>query len=115
MLSKAFEKNNDLTGLIFHSDQGWQYQNQRYISSLKDRGIKQSMSRKGNCYDNCIIESFFGTLKNEMYYGQESTYKSFEEFSQAIDDYIYYFNNTRIQSKTKWMSPVEYRETSISV
>ena len=115
MLSKAFEKNTDLKGLIFHSDQGWQYQNQRYISSLKDKGIEQSMSRKGNCYDNCIIESFFGTLKNEMYYGQESSYKSFEEFSKAIDDYIYYFNNTRIQSKTKWMSPVEYRTTSISV
>ena len=61
------------------------------------------------------MESFFETLKNEMYYDLESTYKSFEEFKEAIDDYIYYFNNTRIQSKTKWMSPVEYRLTSISV
>lgn len=71
------------------------------------------MSRKGNCYDNSIMESFFGALKNEIYYGLESTYKSFEEFSLAIDEYIDYFNNSRIQSKTKWMSPVKYRETSI--
>lgn len=73
------------------------------------------MSRKGNCYDNCIIESFFGTLKNEIYYGHEKDYKSFEEFSKALDEYIYYFNNQRIQSKTKWMSPVVYRETSIGI
>ena len=115
MLNKAFSKYSNLEGLIFHSDQGWQYQNQRYISSLKDKGIIQSMSRKGNCYDNCIIESFFGTLKNEIYYGHEKDYKSFEEFSKALDEYIYYFNNQRIQSKTKWMSPVVYRETSISI
>ena len=115
MLNKAFSKYSNLEGLIFHSDQGWQYQNQRYISSLKDKGIIQSMSRKGNCYDNCIIESFFGTLKNEIYYGYEKDYKSFEEFSKALDEYIYYFNNQRIQSKTKWMSPVVYRETSIGI
>jgi len=115
MLDKAFKKNNNLKGLIFHSDQGWQYQNRRYISLLKDKGIKQSMSRKGNCYDNCIIESFFGTIKREIYYGQESTYGSFEDFSKAVDKYIEYFNNERIQAKTKWMSPIEYRMTSISV
>ena len=115
MLNKAFSKYSNLEGLIFHSDQGWQYQNQRYISSLKDKGIIQAMSRKGNCYDNCIIESFFGTLKNAIYYGYEKDYKSFEEFSKALDEYIYYFNNQRIQSKTKWMSPVVYRETSISI
>lgn len=54
------------------------------------------MSCKGNCYDNSIMESFFGTLKNEIYYGLENTYKSFEEFSRAIDEYIYYLNNERI-------------------
>lgn len=62
------------------------------------------MSCKGNGYDNCIIESFFWTLKNEMFYGLESTYKTFEELSKAIEDYIYYFNNQKIQSKTKWMA-----------
>ncbi len=68
------------------------------------------MSRKGNCIDNSIMESFFRRLMNEMYY--ESTYKMFEEFSKAIDKYINYYNNERIQSKTKWTSPVKYRETS---
>lgn len=113
MLDKAFNRYDDLKGLIFHSDQGWQYQHRLYQEKLKNRGILQSMSRKGNCYDNSIMESFFGTLKNEMYYGLESTYKSFAEFTKAIDEYIYYYNNDRIQIKTKWMSPVKYRETSI--
>lgn len=113
MLDKAFAKYNDLSGLILHSDQGWQYQHQAYINKLKERGILQSMSRKGNCIDNSIMESFFGRLKNEMYYGLESKYKTFEEFSKAITEYINYFNNERIQFKTKWMSPVKYRETSM--
>ena len=112
MLDKAFEKYSNCSGLILHSDQGWQYQHQTYINELKERGILQSMSRKGNCIDNSIMESFFGRLKNEMYCGLESTYKTFEEFSKAIDKYINYYNNERIQSKTKWMSPVRYRETS---
>lgn len=113
MLNKAFDKYDDLNGLVFHSDQGWQYQHRLYHEKLESRGIKQSMSRKGNCYDNSIMESFFGTLKNEMYYGLESTYRSFDEFAEAIDEYIFYYNNKRIQCKTKWMSPVKYRETSI--
>ena len=113
MLNKVFNKYDDLSGLVFHSDQGWQYQHYLYQEKLRSKGIVQSMSRKGNCYDNSIMESFFGTLKNEMYYGLESTYKSFDEFTKAIDEYIFYYNNNRIQSKTKWMSPVKYRETSI--
>ena len=112
MLDKAFEKYSNCSGLILHSDQGWQYQHQTYINKLKERGILQSMSRKGNCIDNSIMESFFGRLKNEMNYGLESTYKTFKEFSKAIDKHINYYNNERIQSKTKWMSPVRYRETS---
>ena len=72
------------------------------------------MSRKGNCYDNSIMETFFGRLKNEMFYGYEKDYNSFDEFSEAIRKYIDYYNNERIQSKTKWMPPVKYRETSIS-
>ena len=78
-----------------------------------DHGITQSMSRKGNCYDNCIMETFFGRLKNEMYYGHEKDFRSFEEFAVAIAEYIDYYNNERIQVKTKWMPPVKYRETSI--
>ena len=110
MLDKASEKYSSCSGLILHSDQGCQYQHQATINKLKERGILQSMSRKGNCIDNSIMESFFRRLMNEMYY--ESTYKMFEEFSKAIDKYINYYNNERIQSKTKWTSPVKYRETS---
>ena len=80
--------------------------------SLKKHGIIQSMSRKGNCYDNSIMEIFFGRMKTEMYYGCEKDYLSFEMFSKTVDEYIYYYNNKRIQSKTKWMPPIQYRITS---
>lgn len=88
MLKRAFVKFPCLNGLIIHSDQGWQYQHTTYKNALKEHGIIQSMSRKGNCYDNCIMETFFGRLRNEMFYGNEKTFKSFEEFSNAIDEYI---------------------------
>ena len=114
MLSKAFEKFPSVNGLIFHSDQGWQYQHAYFRETLKEHGIIQSMSRKGNCYDNCIIETFFARLKNEMFYGCEKDYESFEEFAKAVAEYINYYNNERIQAKTKWMPPVKYRETSMS-
>ena len=71
------------------------------------------MSRKGNCYDNCIMETFFGRLKNELYYGYENQYDSFEAFSAAVKEYIDYYNNERIQAKTKWMPPTIYREASM--
>ena len=57
------------------------------------------MSRKGNCYDNCIMETFFGRIKTELYYGFEKDYTSFEEFAIAIDEYIDYYNSKRIQAK----------------
>lgn len=113
MLTKAFERFPSVDGLTMHSDQGWQYQHAYYRNTLKEHGIIQSMSRKGNCYDNCIMETFFGRLKNEMYYGYESLYKSFDEFSEAIKEYIDYYNNKRIQAKTKWMPPIKYREASM--
>lgn len=113
MLDAAFKKFPLVDGLIFHSDQGWQYQHQYFRETLKTHGIIQSMSRKGNCYDNCIMETFFGRLKNEMYYGHEKEYKSFKEFEKAIKEYIRYYNTERIQAKTKWMPPVKYREASI--
>jgi putative transposase len=114
MLDGAFNKFPDVSGLIFHSDQGWQYQHAYYKKRLKMHGIIQSMSRKGNCYDNSVMETFFGRMKTEMYYGSEKEYKSYDEFSKAVENYIYYYNNERIQRKTKWMPPVKYREASIS-
>ena len=114
MLNSAFEKFPSISGLIFHSDQGWQYQHEYFRNALTERGIIQYMSRKGNCYDNCIMETFFGRLKNEMFYGYEKDYDSYESFAYAIEEYINYYNNERIQAKTKWMPPVKYRETSMS-
>ena len=104
MLNKAFERFPSTQGLIMHSDQGWQYQHAFYRNELQKHGIIQSMSRKGNCYDNCIMETFFGRLKNEMFYGFEKDYPSFEAFSKAIADYIDYYNNSRIQAKIRTTS-----------
>jgi len=114
MLDGAFKKFPHVDGLIFHSDQGWQYQHQYFRKRLEKHHIIQSMSRKGNCYDNCIMETFFGRLKNEMLYGHEKEYTSFEKFSKAMDEYIRYYNNERIQAKTNWMPPVKYRKASSS-
>ena len=113
MLDKAFKRFPSVKGLIFHSDQGWQYQHTYFRDTLKKHGIIQSMSRKGNCYDNCIMETFFGRLKNEIFYGYEKEYESFSSFAKAVEEYIDYYNNERIQAKTKWMPPAKYRETSM--
>lgn len=113
MLNEAFKKNPNLKGLIFHSDQGWQYQMRQYSEKLKEKGIIQSMSRKGNCIDNCIMETFFGTLKREMFYGHEHEFQTFEQLKQAIAEYIDYYNNKRIKGKTKWMPPAKFREASM--
>lgn len=109
MLNKAFDKNTDLEGLIFHSDQGWQYQHESYQQRLKNKGIKKSMSRKGNSMDNGMMENFFGLLKTEMFYDQEDKYKNIDELILAIDDYINYYNYDRIKVKLKGLSPVNYR------
>ena len=107
MLDVGFNKFPAVEGLIFHSDQGWQYRHEYFRNTLKKHGIIQSMSRKRNCYDNYIMETFLGRLKNEIYYGYEKEYRSFSEFSEAIRKYIEYYNNERIQAKTKWMPPVK--------
>lgn len=108
MLNKAFD-NKNLEGLILHSDQGWQYQHQSYQQRLKNKGIKQSMSRKGNSMDNGLMENFFGLLKTEMFYDQEYNYKTLDDLINAINDYIKYYNYDRIKEKLKGLSPVNYR------
>ncbi|PHV69174.1 IS3 family transposase [Sporanaerobium hydrogeniformans] len=91
----------------FHSDQGWAYQMKAYSYKLKENKIFQSMSRKGNCHDNSVMENFFGIMKQEMYYGE--VYYSYDELKETIDKYIRYYNEKRIKEKLGWMSPVEYR------
>ena len=90
-----------------HSDQGWHYQHQKWVKTLKRNKIFQSMSRKGNCLDNSLMENFFGILKQEMYYGK--IFKTYEELKEAIETYIYYYNHKRIKTKLAGMSPVQYR------
>lgn len=91
----------------FHSDQGWAYQMKSYTDCLKAERIFQSMSRKGNCHDNSVMENFFGLLKQEIYYGV--IYYSYEELKSAIEKYIKYYNEKRIKERLGWMSPVQYR------
>jgi transposase InsO family protein len=107
MLDKAFKKIPDDTGLILHSDQGWQYQMKIYQWRLKEKGIIQSMSRKGNCLDNSVMENFFGLLKTEMFYKHK--FDSAEQLINEIENYIDYYNNKRIKCKLKGLSPVQYR------
>lgn len=113
MLKKAFKKFDNLYGLIFHSDQGWQYQMNSYQQMLKEKGIIQSMSRKGNCLDNSLMENFFGILKNEMFYGHEYEFKTLDQLEEAIVEYINYYNNNRITVKLKGLSPIQYRQQSL--
>ena len=111
MLNQAFSEDH-YTNTILHSDQGWQYQHQYYHHFLEGKGIQPSMSRKGNSPDNGMMESFFGILKSEMFYGYEKTFHSLEQLEQAIVEYIDYYNNKRIKIKLKGLSPVQYRTKS---
>lgn len=107
-LEKAIEIIKDSTyRTTIHSDQGWHYQHRKWIKTLKDNKIFQSMSRKGNCIDNSPMENFFGLLKQEMYYGEAKC--SFEELKRNIEEYIDYYNFKRIKQKLAGMSPVQYR------
>ncbi|MBY8963089.1 IS3 family transposase [Flavobacterium sp. D11R37] len=107
MLKSAFRKIEKNTNLILHSDQGWQYQMKQYQQILKDKGIRQSMSRKGNCLDNAIIENFFGIIKSELFYLEK--FSSVNHLKEQITKYITYYNNDRIKLNLNGMSPVKYR------
>ena len=96
--------------LTLHSDQGWHYQMAQFGKMLQANNIKQSMSRKGNCLDNALMESFFGTLKCETIYIEKP--KTIEEFEQQIHSFMHYYNHERIQLKLKGLSPVQYRTQS---
>lgn len=106
MLEQAFLKIPNDTKLVLHSDQGWQYQMKHYQAMLKQKGIIQSMSRKGNCLDNSVMENFFGLLKSELLYLQD--FDSLEDFKKELEEYINYYNNKRIKCKLKGLSPVQY-------
>lgn len=112
MLKKGLKKIKNTENIILHSDQGWQYQMKAYQMLLKEKGIVQSMSRKGNCLDNAVIENFFGTLKSEMFYTKN--FKTIDELKKEIKEYINYYNHDRIRLNLKGMSPVQYRTLSFN-
>lgn len=111
MLDKAFAKIPNGTNLILHSDQGWHYQHKQYQCMLKAKGIQQSMSRKGNCLDNAVIENFFGLLKSELLYLQQ--FESMEHFKAELINYLDYYNNRRSKAKLKGLPPAIHRQQAL--
>ena len=111
MLEQAFQKIPDGTNLILHSDQGWHYQHKHYQKMLKDKGIRQSMSRKGNCLDNAVMENFFGLLKTELLYLQD--FDSLAQFRAELEEYLDYYNNRRIKLKLNGLTPAQHRYQAI--
>ena len=112
MLKQALAKLSASQAPILHSDQGWQYQMPAYQHQLAERGLTQSMSRKGNCLDNAAMESFFGTLKSELFYLNH--FESIEQLQADIHEYIHYYNHERIRTKLKGLSPVQYRNQALA-
>lgn len=107
MLKKALNSLPDDSKLILHSDQGWQYRHVSYCGLLEEHGITQSMSRKGNCCDNAVMENFFGLLKSELLYLEE--FEDVEALKKALKEYIVHYNHYRIKMKLNGLSPVQYR------
>lgn len=104
---RAAKKKEKVTaGLQLHSDQGFQYTSHGYFNLTKEYGITPSMSRRGNPYDNALAENFFSILKTECIY--RTKLSSYDEARLIIDEYIYFYNNQRIQLKTK-LTPLEKR------
>ncbi len=111
MLDKAITRKEIKKGLIMHSDQGFQYQNQSYIQKLKSNSIIQSMLRKGNCLDNSIIENFFDILKSDMFYNEK--FKTIDDFINEVQEYIEYYNNERISCRLKGKTPQQVRSLCV--
>ncbi len=111
-LEVALSQSKNTTGLTVHSDQGWHYKMQPYRAMLAHRGVTQSMSRKGNCFDNAVIESFFGTLKAEYYH--LAKFDGVGALEAGVHDYIRYYNHERIKLKLQGLSPVDYRLRNIT-
>lgn len=112
MLDEALDKLPKKTTLILHSDQGWQYQHKQYQHKLRSRGVLQSMSRKGNCLDNAVIENFFGLLKSELLYLQE--FNAMAHFKCELIDYLDYYNNKRSKAKLKGLPPAVHRKQALA-
>ena len=98
-------------GWMMHTDQGFQYQHASWRDLIGDNGGVQSMSRKANCYDNAVMENFFGHVKTEMYHGE--VFDTVAEFNQVIDEYIQWYNTERVQQRLKGLTPMQYRNQTL--
>lgn len=110
-LDRAIKEHQPAPGLMVHTDQGLHYQHSSWRDLITQAGAEQSMSRKGNCFDNAVMENFFGQLKTEMYYNQK--FSSFEQLEQAIDSYITWYNTQRLQTQFKGQTPTEKRHQAL--
>ena len=106
-LKQAIDKTKDTTGLMIHSDQGILYQANEFRNLLKSYNIEQSMSRRGNCYDNAVMESFFAVLKCEFVYINK--FKNIEQFKYELEKYIDFYNNYRI--KANGLTPLQEKDS----
>lgn len=112
-LKMALFRRHIVSGLLLHSDRGSQYASGDYQALLKNRGILCSMSRKGNCWDNAVMESFFRSLKVESIYHQ--SFKTREEAKMTIFDYIeIFYNRQRRHSTLNYLSPVDYEKSVVN-
>lgn len=107
-VSRAIQGKN-IDKVILHSDQGGLYTSPRFQEFVKEKNIIQSMSQVGVCYDNVLIESFFSHLKTEAFYSQDFTATN-EQIIEIVEEYIYYYNNERLQLKLNKLPPIKYRE-----
>ena len=114
LLVDGYEATHDVETIrnifIRHSDQG-QYHHKHYRQMLENKGIRQSMSRKGDCLDNAVMKNFFGLLKSELLYLQE--FQSVEHFKQELIEYLDYYNNRRIKAKLKGLPPALHRQQAL--
>lgn len=111
-LQGALQQLPEQGSLLVHSDQGFHYQHARWRECLARMGARQSMSRKGNCLDNAVMENFFGHLKEEMFH--HDSFDSIEELEREIHAYIAWYNTERVSLTLEGMSPMEYRAHALA-
>ena len=112
-LKEALEREQPGAGVLIHTDQGFQYQHVSWRAVLEKHEAVQSMSRKANCYDNAMIENFFGHLKTEMFHGE--TFNTVNELITSIEEYIDWYNRDRLQERLKGMTPMQYRNHALQL
>jgi putative transposase len=107
---KDAAEGRETSNLILHSDQGAQYTSYSFQRIAKEKGITTSMSWKGNCLDNAVIESFHSTIKSEEFYSQGREFLTNSIVIERVEKFINHYNKTRLQAKLNYLSPIEFRE-----